>query len=256
MLRHQLLRNLHELVQPRTYLEIGVRKGTSLALSRTRTIAIDPFYEIDREILCDLHLVRTTSDEFFARPHPLAHFDEPVIDLAFIDGMHLSEYAMRDVINVERYCHAGSVIVIDDMLPRSVEEAGRTRQGAAAHGAWAGDVYKMIAAFRSLRPDLICLEVGTLPTGTVVLMTPDSAATALVDGYDRLVAEWVVPDPQEVPAEILERTRAVTPDAVVNAPIWESLRGVRSRPDQEARTEIRRLAQRAGLIGRQAAPVS
>jgi predicted O-methyltransferase YrrM len=128
--RHELLKHLHQLVQPRNYLEIGVRKGASLALSRARTVAVDPFYEIEREILCDLHLVRTTSDEFFARRHPLAHFDEPVVDLAFIDGMHLSEYALRDVINVERYCHAGSVIVIDDMLPRGIEEAGRTRQGA------------------------------------------------------------------------------------------------------------------------------
>jgi hypothetical protein len=140
VLRHELLKNLHRLLQPRTYLEIGVRKGKSLTLSRTRTIAIDPFFEIDREVLCDLHLVRTTSDEFFARRHPLAHFDEPTIDLAFIDGMHLAEYAFRDVINVERYCHPGSVIVIDDMLPRSVEEAGRTRRGAAANGARAGDV--------------------------------------------------------------------------------------------------------------------
>ena len=151
MLRHELLKHLHDLLQPRTYLEVGVLKGASLALSRARTIAVDPFFAVDCEILCDLHLVRTTSDEFFARRHPLAHFDEPTVDLAFIDGMHLAEYALRDVINVERYCHAGSVIVIDDMLPRNIEEAGRTRQGAATHGAWAGDVYTMVKAFRSLQ---------------------------------------------------------------------------------------------------------
>jgi hypothetical protein len=254
--RHELLKHLHALVQPRNYLEIGVRKGASLALSRARTIAIDPFYQIEREVLCDLHLVRTTSDEFFARRHPLAHFDEPRIDLAFIDGMHLSEYALRDVINVERYCHAGSVIVIDDMLPRNIEEAGRTRRGAAASGHWAGDVYKMVTAFRELRPDLICLEVDTRPTGTAVLLTPDPKATALVDAYDRLVAEFVVPYPQTVPAETVGRTRAVDPSAVVDAPIWQRVRELRSAPDEQARTEIRRLAQDAGLLGRQAAPVS
>lgn len=76
MNRHQLLRGLHQVLKPRTYLEIGVREGKSLALSRCRTVAIDPFFTIDREILCDLHLVRTSSDELFARPHPLAHFEE------------------------------------------------------------------------------------------------------------------------------------------------------------------------------------
>jgi hypothetical protein len=246
--RHELLKHLHQLLQPRTYLEIGVRKGASLALSRARTVAVDPFYEIEREILCDLHLVRTTSDEFFARRHPLAHFDEPVVDLAFIDGMHLSEYALRDVINVERYCHAGSVIVIDDMLPRGVEEAGRTRQGAAAHGHWAGDVYKMVASLRELRPDLICLEVDTRPTGTAVLMTPDPTSTALADAYDRLVAEFVVPDPQDVPTETLERTRAVKPWALVRAPIWDPVRSLRTAPDARARAEIRRLVDQAGLL--------
>ena len=250
MQRHQLLAHLHALVQPRTYLEIGVRRGASLQLSRTSTIAVDPYYAIEREILCDLHLVRTTSDEFFARRHPLAHFPEPRIDLAFIDGMHLSEYALRDVINVERYCHAGSVIVIDDMLPRSVQEAGRSRQGLGINDAWAGDVYKMVDAFHELRPDLICLEVDTRPTGTVVLLSPDRTATALTDAYDRLVADFVVPDPQVVPPETLGRTRAVNPSALVSAPIWEAIRALRGRPDEVARPEVRRLVDGAGLSAR------
>jgi hypothetical protein len=169
--------------------------------------------------------------------------------------MHLSEYALRDVINVERYCHAGSVIVIDDMLPRGVEEAGRTRQGAAAHGHWAGDVYKMVDAFRELRPDLICLEVDTRPTGTAVLMTPDPTSTALADAYDRLVGEFVVPDPQEVPAATLERARAVQPWDLVKAPIWEAVRALRTAPDAKARAGIRRLVQDAGLLERQGARV-
>jgi hypothetical protein len=248
VLRHQLLRHLHALLQPETYLEIGVRKGKSLAMSRAKTIAVDPFYTIEHEVMCDLHLVRTTSDEFFARRHPLAHFDRPRIDLAFIDGMHLAEYALRDVINVERHTHAGSVIVIDDMLPRSIEEAGRTRQGAAKKGAWAGDVYKMISAFRELRPDLVCLEMDTRPTGTVVLMTPDPDARALSESYDRLVAEYVVSDPQTVPADILGRTRAIDPAALVNAPIWDTIRSLRGQSDDQIRSEIRNQLSGAGLI--------
>jgi hypothetical protein len=248
MRRHELLRNLHELVQPRTYFEIGVSKGVSLALSRTRTVAVDPYYEISNEILCDLHLVRTTSDEFFARRHPFAHFDEPRVDLAFIDGMHLAEYALRDVINTERYTSATSIIVLDDMLPRSVDEAGRGREGTARHGAWAGDVYKLVSVIRAARPDLICLEVDTQPTGTVVLMGLDSASSALADAYDDLVEQFVTADPQTVPAEILGRTRAIQPEQLVAAPFWDTLRGLRGVPDEDARPQVRTLLQSAGLL--------
>jgi hypothetical protein len=236
--RHTLLSTLHRLLEPRTYLEIGVREGKSLALARCRTIAVDPFFKIDREVLCDLHLVRTTSDEFFARKHPLAHFDEPLVDLAFIDGMHLAEYALRDIINVERFTHPGSVVVIDDMLPRTVDEAGRTRQGTARNGAWAGDVFKVIRALREHRPDLVVLELDTTPTGTLVLMSPDARSTALKRVYDDLVERFVVPDPQVVDGEILSRSRAVDPRAFVRAPLWKDVVAVRDQSRQAARERV------------------
>jgi hypothetical protein len=245
--RHELLKGLHERLRPRTYFEVGVSTGSSLTLSRTTTIAVDPFYKVVEEILCDVHLVRATSDEFFARKRPLAHFDRPLIDLAFIDGMHLAEYAMRDVINVERFTHAASVIVIDDMLPRHVDEAGRGREAGARRGAWAGDVYKMLDAFRGLRPDLVCLEVDTKPTGTAVLLVPDPSSTALPDAYDRLVAEYVVPDPQLVPGAVLDRTRAIQPERLLDAPIWDELRRLREQPDAVARPSVRSLMRDAGL---------
>ena len=117
MRRHKLLRGLHEVLQPRTYFEIGVRNGLSLELSRAQSVAVDPFYNLTREVRCDVHLVRTTSDEFFNRRHPFAHFAGQPVDLAFIDGMHLSEFALRDFINTEKFCHAGSVVVFDDSRP-------------------------------------------------------------------------------------------------------------------------------------------
>lgn len=245
MRRHELLKSLHELLAPRTYFEIGVNKGASLALSRCRSVAVDPFYQLVREVRCDLHLVRATSDEFFARPHPFAHFDEPVVDLAFIDGMHLAEFALRDVMNTERYTHAASVIVIDDMLPRTVPEANRHRET----GAWAGDVYKMIDTFRSLRPELVCLEVDTEPTGTVVLLLPDPRSAALHDAYDEIVPRYVVPDPQDVPAAVLERSRAVQPEKLLAAPIWSELRRLRHQPDDKARPLVRSLLAGSGLTG-------
>ncbi|WP_211357156.1 class I SAM-dependent methyltransferase [Nocardioides rubriscoriae] len=238
MRRHDLLAELHRLLSPRSYLEIGVNVGGSMTLSRTRSIGIDPYYSLTQELLCDVHLVRTSSDEFFAREHPLAHFDEPLIDLAFIDGMHLAEYAFRDFVNVERFTHPGSVVVIDDMLPRDVPEARRDRSVPSGRTAWAGDVYKILATLRELRPDLVCLEVDTAPTGTVVVINPDPTNRALLEAADDVVESYVVPDPQDVPAAILDRRRAHQPEALLDLPVWGELVAARDLPVADARARV------------------
>ena len=139
MSRHDLLLGLHERTRPRTYLEIGVNTGASMALSRARSIGVDPLFKVDKPIHCDIQLIRAKSDDFFAGDHPLAHFDGIPVDLAFIDGMHLSEFALRDFINTEPLMADTGVVVFDDMLPRNGLEAARNRKT----WSWAGDVYKV-----------------------------------------------------------------------------------------------------------------
>jgi hypothetical protein len=245
--RHALLSSLHDLLRPRTYFEIGVSTGVSLGLSRTRSIGVDPFFKVVRGLHCDLQLVRETSDEFFASNEAMGHFGGTAIDLAFIDGMHLAEYALRDFINTERHTHAASVIVLDDMLPRIPVEGVRDRNLARSHGAWAGDVYKVVEALRSLRPDLLCLEIDTQPTGTAVVLLPDSSSTSLAAAYDDLVESYTVPDPQDVPKAVLRRRRALDPVRLLEAPIWEELRRLRELPDAEARPQVAGLLAKAGL---------
>jgi hypothetical protein len=245
--RHELLEQLHQCLAPRTYLEIGVSMGMSMSLSRTRSIGVDPFYAIRRQVRCDLQLVRASSDEFFASEGALEHFGGRPVDLAFIDGMHLAEYALRDFINTERHAHPASVIVLDDMLPRVDVEGLRDRRGAVSHGSWAGDVYKILDALRTLRPDLVCLEVDTTPTGTVVVLLPDSSSTTLTAAYDDLVGAYVVPDPQTIPDEVIRRSRALDPEELLRAPIWDGLRELRERPAADVRPEVAHLLAEAGL---------
>ena len=113
------------------YLEIGVAQGRSLALSRVPTIAVDPDFRIEHELCCDLKLVRSTSQDFFSRADALHHFEEKSIDLAFIDGSHLFEDALRDFESVEKLSLPTSVIVFDDVLPRCPDEAARNRHTKA-----------------------------------------------------------------------------------------------------------------------------
>jgi hypothetical protein len=219
MTRHQLLRALHEKTRPRTYLEIGIRDGASLVLSRARSIGVDPFFKIDKPIHCDVHLVKATSDEFFAGDDPLAHFDGMPVDLAFIDGMHLSEFALRDFINTESFMADTGVVVFDDVLPRNSLEAARDPQTLA----WAGDVYKAVEVLRRRRPDLVVLLVNTASTGTAVVVGVDQASTILQDAYADEKEYLLRPDPQKPPQEYMDRSIAVEPDALLASPVWEKL---------------------------------
>jgi methyltransferase family protein len=258
MERHEFLKALHRSVHPRNYLEIGVDTGASLTFSRVPSIAIDPEFQLETEIRTELYLVRETSDRFFARQNPLRFLrggrnpwrnlrhnrpllgrlaGRPTIDLAFVDGMHLFEFALRDFMNIERHSSAATVMVFDDMLPRNVTEAARDRKTSA----WTGDVYKLAAVLRAYRPDLIVTLVDTTPTGVLVVLAPDHTSTVLPDHYDEIVAANVCPDPQPVPVSVLERSEAVAPDAFLATGAWRSL--VRSRrlrlPLSRVRTALR-----------------
>lgn len=235
MNRHQLLKALHTKVAPRTYLETGVADGSSLTLSRVPSIGIDPAFHIQAELLADIQLVRTGSDEFFARRDPLAHLPIDIIDLAFIDGMHLAEYALRDYLGVERFTHPASVVVFDDMLPRNVDEAARRRHTVA----WTGDVYKAVDAIREYRPNALVFEVDTTPTGTVVVLNPDATCNGVMAEYDDWMDVAMAEDPQDVPQEILTRSRAVQPEKLITSSGWAKLRALRSQPADVAAGEIR-----------------
>jgi hypothetical protein len=240
MERHAFLSGLHTRLQPRTYLEIGVSTGVSLALSRAPSIGVDPRFNIQAEVRTDVQLVRATSDRFFSRTDPLRSLrggrnpwrnlrrnrpllggwrGRPTVDLAFIDGMHLFEYALRDFMNIERHTTASSVIVFDDMLPRNVTEASRDRTTQD----WAGDVFKLIAVLHEYRPDLIALTVDTQPTGLLVVLGPDRTNTSLRNRYDEIVAANMAPDPQAVPSEVLERLGAVSPEVFLESGVWRTV---------------------------------
>ena len=58
MLRHEFLRQLHQVTAARNYLEIGVNDGRSLALSRVPSIAIDPAFKVTTPLRADIQLDR------------------------------------------------------------------------------------------------------------------------------------------------------------------------------------------------------
>ena len=228
--RHDLLRGLHAALAPRTYLEIGVNEGSSLSLSRTRTVAVDPEFAVRRPLHCDLYLVQAKSDDFFARPDALQHLDGVPVDLAFIDGMHLSEFALRDFVNVERHLAPTGVAVFDDVLPRNGLEAARVRRT----GAWAGDVYKAVEVIARSRPDLVVVLINTWPTGTAVIVGADAGSPVLGEAYASEVPYLERADPQTPPPDYLSRAAAVDPEVLLASEAWPLLVAARESGDAAA----------------------
>jgi hypothetical protein len=217
------LRRVHDVLEPPTYLEIGIRHGTSLALATSTSVGIDPAYDLRVELPEDTSLFRETSDEYFDRPDPLVPFGARPPALAFIDGMHLVEYALRDFVNVERHSDWTSVVIFDDIFPSDAEMAARNRHTRD----WTGDVYKVLGVLARHRRDLICLRVDTEPTGLLLVLGLDPGNSVLDERFDEIALEVVRPDPQRVPPDVLERRDAVVPEDILGASFWSFLREAR-----------------------------
>ena len=183
---------LHRALQPRTYLEIGVATGESFALTPagTRAIGIDPEPRLDRPLPDGAILVRTTSDQFFAAGDVKAKFGGLPIDLAFIDGLHCFEHALRDFINVEQHCARGSTVLIHDCYPLNRLTAERER----ASRFWSGDVWRVVLALRKHRPDLAVHTIAAPPTGLAIVRGLDPASVVLRERMDDIVAEFLAVD--------------------------------------------------------------
>jgi tetratricopeptide (TPR) repeat protein len=202
--KHQLLEAIHREINPGLYLEIGVQTGKSLRLAIGQAIGVDPMPQITQALGQNIKLIKATSDAFFSEFAP--EMMREGVDMAFIDGMHLFEYVLRDFINVEKYSKPGTLIFIDDIYPGHAAQAKRNR----ATRAWTGDVWKVLPILRKYRPDLVRRTIDIYPTGLLVVGGLDSSNTVLSSNYDAIVEEYK--GDLSVPSEILSRTSAISGD--------------------------------------------
>lgn len=200
-----MLKAVHELIAPRFYLEIGIRNGKSLSLARCPAIGIDPAPDLKLPLGPATRVVVETSDAYFAgagRSLPAP------IDLAFIDGMHLFEFALRDFINVEARAAAAGIVVFDDIFPNHPAQALRQRETRV----WTGDVWRVIPTLLRHRPDLLLIAIDTYPTGLLLAIGLDPARRDLETVRDALAADPSAAADLPVPPGILGRRPARAPD--------------------------------------------
>ena len=100
-----LLKRLHNLLKPATYVEIGIRYGKSFNLARAtpHAIGVDPNPLLNCPLWPGAKVFSMTSDAFFASHDLSKELGGKPVELAFIDGLHLFEFALRDFINLEKY---------------------------------------------------------------------------------------------------------------------------------------------------------
>lgn len=189
-----VLRRIHEFRQPEWYLEIGTSTGKSLLQSRGKAMAVDPKFrlaDLGSDLLAgreQLHLFQMTSDAFFDTG--LAGALAARVNFAFLDGLHLFEFLLRDFINTERLCDAQSVIAMHDVVP--ITNIGAEREWNRKETTlWTGDVWKIVPVLREYRPDLDLRVVNCRPTGLALIGNPDPKNTVLEENYDEIVANYV-----------------------------------------------------------------
>lgn len=160
------LARFHRESQALNYLEVGIASGASLARIpvSTNAIGIDPAFNIQNTIQAPVRLFRETSDDFFENHKPEELFGGK-IDLSFVDGLHTFDQTFRDIVNVGKYCHDTSIILVHDVAPVHEVVARRER----VTNFWTGDVWKIGWMIKELLPKTEIWTIPTYPSGLMVL---------------------------------------------------------------------------------------
>jgi capsular polysaccharide biosynthesis protein len=179
------------------YLEVGTNFGSSLAPINCASIAVDPQFRLSLEVIGKkptCMFFQMTSDDFFATHDP-AQLLGGKLDVAFLDGMHLYEYLLRDFIATEKHCHNNSLIILHDCVPPTFEMTNRNFRPAVLNpnylNYWTGDVWKIMPLLLKYRPDLKVAYVDCPPSGLVIISNCDPTSTILSDNYEEIVNEYL-----------------------------------------------------------------
>jgi hypothetical protein len=159
--RIQVIQYLLNIIDGKTYLEIGVEYGKSFCpIAAQRKIAVDPIpasAQVRQHMLQHLNATyyQMTSDMFFTNKSHI--LNDRKIDVAFIDGSHKYPQPLTDVENCLKYLNKNGIIVLHDCNPLTESAAVSWPEPGANESAdwvWNGNVWKTIVYLRSCRNDI------------------------------------------------------------------------------------------------------
>ena len=161
MQRYDIINELIDKFNYKTYLEIGVRNPDDCfnIINCETKHSVDPGYE-SPDSKVDY---KFTSDDFFALLESKELNLSPTYkwDVIFIDGLHISTQVERDIKNSLNHLSENGVIILHDCNPVNIFLA---REDFIIDGipyGWNGTVWKSIYKLRATRPDLFICTVDT-----------------------------------------------------------------------------------------------
>lgn len=176
--RASVVNQLTNLYPEARYLEIGVCEGATFdAVRAHRKVAVDPEFRFDHVARqreqpgTEYHQV--TSDDYFAS---LVGEDEQ-FDVIFLDGLHVYEQTLRDLMNALDHLQPRGVIVIDDTRPPTYlaslpdrDNFFKVREwlGGEIDKRWMGDVFKLVYFIDTFCPGLSYSTIANNHGQTVV----------------------------------------------------------------------------------------
>lgn len=173
MIRTEAIQRLINKNGYKTYLEIGVFRGTNFfPVKAERKIAVDPEFKLNkrRKLYFDLINRGVKSTQYYEMPSDAFFeqkgdelFKKSGIDICFIDGMHEYQFAFNDVINTLEYLNDDGVIMLHDCNPITSEASVSFQKWKNRNfsGNWNGDVWKAIVDLRKNRDDLKVHVINT-----------------------------------------------------------------------------------------------
>ena len=136
--RHEIINEFKD--GKNTYLEIGIEYGhTFNNVQIPNKTGVDPDPKVKNNTI-----VKKTSDEFFEQ-------NTDTFDVIFIDGMHQTEFVLRDFNNSVNCLNKNGLIFLDDILPINEREQKKIpikhtyENGILKYReSWTGDVWKLV----------------------------------------------------------------------------------------------------------------
>jgi predicted O-methyltransferase YrrM len=219
-----ILKLLHSVLKPKSYLEIGTQKGQSLSLASCASISIDPYMTVDLKDSIgakpSCFFFQMTSDDFYEKHDPASILGRP-LDFAFLDGMHRCEYLLRDFANTEKFCRPNSIIALHDCFPVEVAITGRSAGGKTIedHRAqwWTGDVWRTALLLKRRRPDLTILSLSAPPTGLAIITNLSPASKVIHTNYGAMVEEMLAMDLSQIGIKAFFDEMELSPTSVIDS---------------------------------------
>ncbi len=188
------LRALAQTNDAKTYLEIGVEKGSTFLNASFFELrhGVDPHFRFDVEKYesSSVRCFEMTSDEFF-----VSHADpKQKYDVIFLDGRHTFEQTFRDFCCSNAHATDQTIWILDDIAPSDIFSAHRDTQAAyryrEAHGlqgkAWTGDVFKVVFAIHDFFPNLSYHTTADGKPQTVVIRRARTSFAPLFNDLERI----------------------------------------------------------------------